>query len=123
VTEDPRITADGVTTADLQEQFDHNLKVRELVSQVNKLVAQVRAAEKNPPADMDAAKLKALADALITPAIRYSQPELQTQITYLYSMTNMADQKIGRDAITRYAQLKKELDQRQADASALGLGH
>ncbi|MGH8129119.1 MAG: WD40/YVTN/BNR-like repeat-containing protein, partial [Gammaproteobacteria bacterium] len=44
--EDPRNTADGVTQADLQQQFDHNQRVLALVSQVNKLVARVRAAEK-----------------------------------------------------------------------------
>ncbi len=44
IVEDPRIVKDGVTEADLREQFDHNLKVRDLVSDVNKLVARVRAA-------------------------------------------------------------------------------
>jgi hypothetical protein len=56
------------------------------------------------------AKVKEIASHLITPPIRYSQPELQTHITYLYGMTNVADQKIGRDAIERYNVLKKELD-------------
>src|SRR5208282_3201687 len=37
--EDPRVSKTGVTTADLQEQFDHNIRVRDLVSDVNKLVA------------------------------------------------------------------------------------
>jgi hypothetical protein len=41
---------------------------------------------------------------------------LQAHIQYLYSMTTQADQKIGRDAITRYATLRKELDDRIAEA-------
>jgi hypothetical protein len=89
--------------------------VRELVSEVNKDVARVRAAEakiRSGSAQAEAAQLASLRDIaarLITPPIRYSQPELQTNITYLYSMTNMADQKIGRDAVQRYQVLKKQL--------------
>ncbi|HVA62951.1 MAG TPA: hypothetical protein VNF74_04430 [Terriglobales bacterium] len=116
--EDPRNTADGVTTADLQEQFDHNLQVRALVSQVNQLVARVRAAQRQPPAGADPAKIAALAELLITPAIRYSRPGLQTQITYLYGMDNNSDQKIGRDAITRLATLQKQLAAAEAQAQA-----
>jgi len=114
VKEDPRITADGVTTAVLQEQFDHNMMVRALVSRVNQLAAKVRAAERNGGAD--AARVKAIADQLLTPPIRYSQPELQEQITYLYGMTNSADQKIGHDAVVRYGVLKAQLDKLEAEA-------
>lgn len=118
--EDPRVTADGVTTADLREQFEHNLRVRQLVSDVNKSVARIRAAQASlrgatgPDAEK-LAKVNELAAKLITPSIRYSQPALQTHITYLYSLTTMADQKIGRDAIARYAVLRKELDARIAE--------
>jgi hypothetical protein len=49
------------------------------------------------------------------PAIRYSKPELQAHIQYLYSMTTQADQRIGRDAIARFNVLRKELDQRIAE--------
>jgi photosystem II stability/assembly factor-like uncharacterized protein len=114
VKEDPRITADGVTTAVLQEQFDHNMMVRALVSRVNQLAAKVRAAERSGGAD--AARVKAIADQLLTPPIRYSQPELQEQITYLYGMTNSADQKIGHDAVVRYGVLKAQLDKLEAEA-------
>ncbi|HXS93888.1 MAG TPA: hypothetical protein VN736_04735 [Candidatus Limnocylindrales bacterium] len=116
LTEDPRVVADGVTQADLQEQFDHNMRVRELVSEVNKAVSRIRAAQqtyKNDPAKL--ANINDLAASLITPSIRYSQPELQTHITYLYSMTTATDQKIGRDAIERYQVLKKQLEQRLAE--------
>jgi photosystem II stability/assembly factor-like uncharacterized protein len=114
--EDPRITADHVTQADLQEQFDHNMRVRDLVSEVNRAVARIRAAQqtfKDDPQKL--AKVNELAARLITPSIRYSQPALQTHITYLYSMTTATDQKIGRDAIERYQVLKKEMDQRLAE--------
>jgi hypothetical protein len=55
----------------------------------------------------------------VTPAIRYSKPELQAHIQYLLSLTMQADQKIGRDAIERLKVLRAELDQRQAEARAL----
>ena len=116
--EDPRITADGVTEADLREQFEHNLRVRELVSDANKTVARLRAAERNATGDKKA-KLSELSSHLITPSIRYSKPELQTHITYLYSLTTATDQKIGRDAIDRYDVLRKELDQRIAELNRI----
>ncbi|MGA2261341.1 MAG: hypothetical protein ABSH28_07890, partial [Acidobacteriota bacterium] len=120
VIEDPRVTKDGVTAADLREQFEHNMHVRDLVSDVNKLVARLLEAQAKMRGTAGAgagalAKLNELASHLITPAVRYSKPELQTHITYLYGMTNSADQKIGRDAIERYAALRKELDQQSAD--------
>jgi len=65
------------------------------------------------------AKLNELAAKLITPSIRYSKPELQAHISYLYSMTVGADQKIGQDAIDRYLFLKKELEARIAELVAL----
>ncbi|MGH9474302.1 MAG: hypothetical protein ACRD1M_16355, partial [Terriglobales bacterium] len=123
VVEDPRNNRDGISTATLQQQFDHNERVLALVSQVNKLVARVRAAEDRPSPGVDKAKLDALAAALITPSIRYSQPALQTQITYLYGMTNSADQPVGQDAIDRYGVLKQKLDALEQQANAvLGTG-
>ena len=124
VIEDPRVTRSGVTQADLQEQFDHNIEARELVSDVNRAVARVRAAQAGlrgkTGADADKlAKLNDVAARLITPSIRYSKPELQTHITYLYGMTNSADQKPGRDAVERLGVLRKELDARVAELNAI----
>jgi photosystem II stability/assembly factor-like uncharacterized protein len=118
LTEDLRITASGVTTEDLREQFDHNMKVRDLVSEVNRTVSRVRAGlaqlAGKPDSAATLASLKDLAASLITPTVRYSKPELQTHIAYLYSETNGTDQKVGRDAIERYHALRQELDQRIA---------
>ncbi|HWZ30575.1 MAG TPA: hypothetical protein VNX18_04550 [Bryobacteraceae bacterium] len=116
--EDPRITKAGVTEANLREQFDHNMRVRELVSDVNKAVARLRAAQRTASGDVKT-KLDELASHLITPSIRYSQPELQTHITYLYSLTTATDQKIGKDAVERYGVLRKELDGRVAELNKL----
>jgi photosystem II stability/assembly factor-like uncharacterized protein len=116
--EDPRIASDGVTTAALKEQFEHNMRVRDLVSDLNKTLARLRAARATATGDK-LANLNDLAADLITPAIRYSKPELQTQITYLYSMLNSTDQKIGRDAVERYQVLRKALDERIAQLNKI----
>ena len=115
VKEDPRVTRDGVTLADLQEQFDHNMRVRDLVSDVNIAVARIRDARTRLRGATGAAadtlqRLDEIAAQLETPPIRYSKPELQGNITYLYGMTNDADQKIGRDAVERYRTLRTQLD-------------
>jgi photosystem II stability/assembly factor-like uncharacterized protein len=116
--EDPRVSADGVTMPDLREQFEHNIRTRDLVSEVNKAVARLREARASASGEK-LASLNDLAADLITPTIRYSKPELQTQITYLYSLTNATDQKIGRDAIERYKVLRKELDERIAQLNKI----
>jgi hypothetical protein len=118
---DPRIAEDGVSVADLQEQFEHNMRMREMVTQVNQLVARVREAQTKlrnaATADNEMmAKVNALAEKLLTPPIRYSKPGLQAHITYLASMTANVDQKIGRDAVERYNVLRKELDALRAEA-------
>jgi len=120
VLEDPRVAKDGVTVSDLREQYEHNIKVRDLVSETNKAVARVRAAQTAYKGSLGVeaetlAKVNEVASHLITPTIRYSQPALQSHVTYLYGEDNNTDQKVGHDAINRYIELKKELDQRSAE--------
>jgi len=113
---DPRVAADGVTLADLQEQFEHNMRMRDLVSSVNQLASKVREAIGKSPHDQ---RLIALAGKLLTEPVRYGKPGLQAHITYLASMTANVDQKIGRDAIERYQVLKRELDALRAEADRI----
>ncbi|MEO6445372.1 MAG: hypothetical protein ABIZ91_04925, partial [Gemmatimonadaceae bacterium] len=116
---DPRVTRDGVTLAAVQEQYAHNIKMRDMVSEVNQFTAQIEEGRRRLAGAASAADtlraLEALRAKVVTPAIRYSQPELQAHIQYLYSMTTQADQKIGRDAISRFNVLRKELDERIAE--------
>jgi photosystem II stability/assembly factor-like uncharacterized protein len=112
---DPRVAAGGVTVADLKEQFDHNMRMRDLVNAASQLVTRVRDAQARvrgaSGADAETAKhLDAIAAKLLTEPVRYGKPGLQAHISYLASMTANVDQKIGRDAIERYDVLKKELD-------------
>jgi photosystem II stability/assembly factor-like uncharacterized protein len=117
---DPRVAEDGVTVADLQEQFEHNMRVRELVNGVNQLAARVREAQtklRNASAagGDTAIRVNAIAAKLLTEPVRYGKPGLQAHVTYLAGMTANVDQKIGRDAIERYEVLRKELDAIRAE--------
>jgi hypothetical protein len=113
---DPRVAADGVTLADLQEQFEHNMRVRELVTSINQLVTRIREAQNKSPND---ARLIALSGKLLTEPVRYGKPGLQAHANYLATMTANVDQKIGRDAIERYQELKKEFDAIRLEAEQL----
>jgi photosystem II stability/assembly factor-like uncharacterized protein len=125
---DPNVAADGVTVADLKEQFDHNMRARDLVTSVNQLVQRVRNAQDKlrTAAGVDAERAKqldAIAAKLMTEPVRYGKPGLQAHITYLAGMTARADQKVGRDALERYEVLKKELEALRAETDrVLGAG-
>jgi len=66
-----------------------------------------------------AKKVDAIAARLLTEPVRYGKPGLQAHISYLANMTGGVDQKIGRDALDRYATLKKELDAVRAEITAV----
>ena len=122
IVEDPRITASGVTDADLQAQFDHNMRVLALVNETNLDVARLKRAReelKKHPNPAREKALNAIADKLLTPPIRYSQPGLQEHVLYLYGETNGSDQKIGRDAIERYQELRPQIDAITAELNRL----
>jgi photosystem II stability/assembly factor-like uncharacterized protein len=112
---DPRVAEDGVTVADLQEQFEHNMRMRDLVNGATQLGARVRDAQNKMRSAAGAdgetlSRLNAVADKLFTEPVRYGKPGLQAHITYLAGMTANVDQKIGRDAVERYEVLKKEFE-------------
>jgi len=128
---DPRIAAEGITNADLVEQYEHNVKMRELQAAVTQLVSRAREArgrlQNATGADAEKAKqVQAIYDKLVnTPeGIRYNKPGLQEHVQYLAGMTANTDQKIARDAISRYAELKKEFDGLKAELDkVIGPGH
>ncbi len=112
---DPRLADEGLTAADLQAQFAHNTRMRALTAEVNAAVARTRAAETRLRGATGAAadtlsKVQAIAAKLLTQPVRYGKPGLQAHITYLAGMTSRGDQKVGHDALDRYATLRKELD-------------
>ena len=112
---DPILAAEGLTASDIQGQFDHNTRMRQLVADANAVVTRVRAAQTQlrgaTGADAEKAKkVEAIAAKLLTEPVRYGKPGLQAHITYLSGMTTGVDQKVGKDALDRYAVLRKELD-------------
>jgi photosystem II stability/assembly factor-like uncharacterized protein len=115
LTIDPRLASDGVTATDLREQYDHNMRMHDMVREAGRVANRIRQARMrlrtNGSAD-SLSRVASLAASMfgVGEGIRYGQPGLQTNITYLAGMTMRADQKIGRDAVDRYAVLRKELD-------------
>ena len=110
---DPRVLASGVTDADLAEQYAHNLKVLALLNDTNVAVARLKAAQaalKDRPDPARQAALKAIADRLITPPVRYSPPGLDTHVAYLRSQTDGHDGKIGNHPKERYQDLRQQID-------------
>jgi photosystem II stability/assembly factor-like uncharacterized protein len=114
---DPRVEADGVTVADLQELFDLNVQIRDLMSRARMAQAQLEEAQ-DAMGDGDSPRHRALAeiDAALNDdnSIRYQQPMLVSQISYLQGMVGRADQKPGRDAYVRLEQLRSALEELEA---------
>ena len=114
---DPRVAESGVTLADLQEQHDLHMRIRDLLSAARRASAELteareRLAASASPDSAALARLDALHARMETEEglIRYPQPMLLAQIQYLYGMLNGGDQKPGRDAWQRYEELDRELD-------------
>jgi hypothetical protein len=119
LTIDPRLAADNITAADLREQYEHNVRMRDMVAEVGKVANRVRQARTRLRSGGNAdslSKVDALAATLFgaDEGVRYGRPGLQTQITYLAGMTARVDQRIGHDAVERYQTLRKELDALEA---------
>jgi photosystem II stability/assembly factor-like uncharacterized protein len=117
---DPRLAAEGMTVADLKEQFDHNVKMRDMVADVGRVRQRIqstmsRLANASGAAADTLSKVQAVAAKVETEPVRYGKPGIQAHITYLAGMTSGGDQKIGRDALARYAVLRKELDAIKAE--------
>jgi hypothetical protein len=119
---DPRVAEEGITSADLQRQFEHNMRMRTLVSDVNQLVSRVLSAQNKGTQQSDErmrTALDSIARKLLTEPVRYGKPGLQAHITYLGSMTATVDQQIGHDAEERYETLRKELESLKIEVDRL----
>ena len=107
---DPRVLADGVTPADLQEQMDFSLKVRDALTEARRLSNRIRDARERMREDAAATqKLKELWDKVVTAGGIYPQPMLIDQFSNIARMIGQADQRIGKDAFARYDDLMKEM--------------
>jgi hypothetical protein len=107
---DPRVQADGVTLADLQEQLDLSLKVRDAAASARQLAATIADAREKFRADPAKSKpLQALAARVVTSTEVYPQGMLIDQFANVARMIGQADQKPGRDAYLRFDDLMKEM--------------
>lgn len=105
---DPRIVADGVTIAVMQELLDHNLAVRELVTEMNTFAADVERAYE-AASGRRKTRIGEVRDLIRSEPWRYGRPGLQAHVQYLYGAMMRADQKVGNDAKQRLAVLQQEL--------------
>jgi hypothetical protein len=121
---DPRVAADGVTIADLQEQFDLLRRIqavsadaRETVVKIARVIERLSAAGGN---DAAVASLGALRTKLVTAGGPYPQPMLIDQLSGIARMAGSADQKVGRSAFEYLDELEKSLAAIKAEAAKLG---
>jgi photosystem II stability/assembly factor-like uncharacterized protein len=129
VKSDPRVAADGVTDGDISEQVKLQLSIRDAISDARKLQqsleqAMQKAGVKPPPAAEPGSSpsttkyehplQKLWARVVDTPGI-YTQGMLINQLQNVQRMIGQADQKIGKDAYDRFADLQQEMSAIQAE--------
>ncbi|MCH8245492.1 MAG: hypothetical protein IH951_03690 [Bacteroidetes bacterium] len=117
---DPRIAADGITQDQLDEQLAFNLKVRDLMSQANQLVAQIDSTlesleslieDKNGRAlEIEEGLDRIYAELVTDDSESYPPPMLLNQLSYLRGMTSSADQAPGQDGYRRLEELRAEVE-------------
>jgi photosystem II stability/assembly factor-like uncharacterized protein len=131
---DPRVAGDGVTDAAIAEQVKFQLQVRDAISDARKLQQSIEQAMQKAGAKPQLApgkpgespsntkyenELQRLyARVVDTPGI-YTQPMLISQLNNIQRMVTQADQRIGRDAHERYADLIKEMQAIEAQLKKL----
>jgi hypothetical protein len=122
VLSDPRLVKDNVTDAMIDEQTKLLLDIRDKVIEARGVLQKLKAARAAALAETTpagAARVNAI-DATIakleTAGGFYPQPMLIDQFASISRMLGQADQKPGRDAYERFADLVKELEAIKAEA-------
>jgi hypothetical protein len=106
---DPRVVREGqVSEEDVTAQVELALEVRDALSDARLAAVHLEEAIEEA-SDEEKGALIAIKDELVTAPIRYSQPMLVDQLSYLYENLQRADQRPGRDAIDRWEKLNGEL--------------
>ncbi|MEO0727802.1 MAG: hypothetical protein AAFZ63_24875 [Bacteroidota bacterium] len=111
---DPRVPATDVSVKDMRSQFALQQNVNELLSQARRLEAGWKKAhrsmsDKEKKSTYGAALAEVLSAMRSEEGVIYPQPMLIQQIEYLGFMLRGADQRPGKDALDRYAELKDQL--------------
>jgi hypothetical protein len=130
---DPRVLKDNVMVEDLIEQQNFLLKVNDRLAEARRLAARLeqvltKAGLKPPPSpgpgeDVAAVRYEHPAQALwariVDASGPYPKPVLISQLQNIVRMLNQADQRVGRDAYDRFADLEKELTALKTEADRL----
>jgi hypothetical protein len=141
VVADPGVLKDGVTVADLVEQQDFLLALRETMADAastrQRLEAAIKKAGVQPPpapgpgestsqqlealakSTAPGAKLQALWARMVTARGTYEQPMLLDQFNSINRVESGADQKIGAESRRRYEDLVTELKAIQAELAKI----
>jgi hypothetical protein len=122
---DPRVAAEGMTVATLEEQAAFAPEVRDTLSNARLAAERLRQARVElEGAETDDAR--ALDDALgeieremIDEPYRYAPIMLLGQLQYLYGNLDGADQEVPKDAITRHEELSAVLQRLTTDLERL----
>jgi malate dehydrogenase (oxaloacetate-decarboxylating)(NADP+) len=91
--------------ADLEAQYQHNLRVGKLATDTSAAAARLRAALKEATNPVKRAALNSIDARLLTPPVRYSPPGLDTHVNYdptaeqLAEITTMAAEEMMRFGI------------------------
>ena len=129
---DPAVVAEGISVADLEEQYALVWQIRELEGAAADLVDRIDALLEDAPQEVETPETgrrdrrRRLAEAEANPVhelqeVRaqlvtdnsdsYPPPMLQNQIGYLRSMVMAADQKPGNHAYERLLELQRQYDE------------
>jgi hypothetical protein len=130
---DPRVLKDNVTVADLVEQQNFILKVNAAIADARGIASRMeqaltKAGLKPPPPpgpgeDVLTTKYQHPAQGIwariVDAAGPYPKPVLVNQLQNIVRMINQADQKVGKDAYERFADLEKELAAIKSEADKI----
>jgi hypothetical protein len=121
---DPRVQQDGTTLADLKEQEELNLRIRDALSRAHRLAAQVvmmKGQLEGGDHEAVVQGLTALEGSLLSEQepVSYPEPMLLNQLAYLYGITTGADQKPGEDPYARLEELRQKMETYEKRLAAL----
>ena len=130
---DSRVLKDNVTVADLVEQQNFLLKVNAAIADARGLSSRMEQVftkaglkpplSPGPGEDVGTAKYQHPAQGIwariVDASGPYPKPMLINQLQSIARMLNQADQKVGKDAYERFADLEKELAALKAEATKI----
>jgi photosystem II stability/assembly factor-like uncharacterized protein len=112
---DPRVRDHGLTETDLVKQWEMQIQVRELHEEVHRFQEELEKEIESLKGKDDQEKRLQEVGLLLAEVKNdegaYPQEMLLSQVSYLYSMVNGADQVLGEDASKRYEELSAKFEE------------